>query len=302
MSNLAKIIAILGPTASGKTDLALTLAREFSGEIIATDSRTIYRGMDIGTAKPKGDLLADGSLLVEGIPHWGIDLVDPTDDFSVADFKVFAEKKIEEILSRGHLPMLVGGTGLYFSAVIDNLSLTSIPANKHLREDLERLTNEELIEKIRATDPDALGHLDLQNRVRLLRAVEIIIESGETLQSQQEKGEPKYDVLQIGIDVDREELKTRINTRVERMAEEGLIDEVKNLKEKYGCQARAMTGIGYRQICDSLEGKSTREEAIERIKRDTRNYAKRQRTWFQRDKRIHWVKTVEEARTLIQLF
>ncbi|MFA6522626.1 MAG: tRNA (adenosine(37)-N6)-dimethylallyltransferase MiaA [Patescibacteria group bacterium] len=308
MSDLPKLIIILGPTASGKTDLSLKLAREFNGEIIAADSRTLYRGMNIGTAKPEGELQADGSLLVEGIVHWGIDVCNPGDTYSVADFKKYAEEKIEEIVARGHVPFLVGGIGLFIQAVIEDLSLTNVPPNPELRATLEALSIEELSSRINAFDKNACAQLDLKNRRRLIRALEILEGSkgqkflSRTLKSVQTKGEGKYDVLQIGVQVDRAILNERINLRVDAMIAHGLVGEVRALKEKYGCDANAMTGIGYREICEFLDGECSEVDAIEKIKSSTRQYAKRQMTWFKRDERIHWVASFDEARSFIASF
>lgn len=224
-TKLPKIIAIVGLTASGKSDLALEVAKEVGGELIAADSRTVYRGMDIGTAKTKGIL--------------GVDLVDPNEDFTAADFKTYADKKIKEILKRGNVPILVGGTGLYVQAVIDNFSF------------------------------------------------------------EQTKGEAKYDALQIGININRDIVYQRIDARVDKMIERGLVEEVKVLQEKYGCDVKSMTGIGYRQIGEYISGKRSLDEAIRLMKRDTRHYAKRQITWFKRDDRIVWVKSVEDAMDMV---
>jgi len=259
---LPKIIAIVGLTASGKSDLALAIAKEVHGEIIAADSRTVYRGMDIGTAKPKGEkslshlvteslsekadgiqqLFSKKPLIVEGVAHWGFDLVDPDEDFTVADFKAYAEKKISEIIERGHVPMIVGGTGLYVQALIDNFGFD------------------------------------------------------------QTQGEPKYDALQIGIDISREVVYERIDERVDRMVANGLVDEVRALRDEYGCEVKSMTGIGYRQICAFLDGYLKLRDAIDLVKRETRHYAKRQITWFKRDDRIVWVKSFEEAMEKVRAF
>ncbi|MFH1712085.1 MAG: tRNA (adenosine(37)-N6)-dimethylallyltransferase MiaA [Patescibacteria group bacterium] len=325
-----KIISIAGPTASGKTDLAVRIAKEFDGEIVSTDSRTIYREMNIGTAKPKGtryqtaemtpeqveekgirakdldisitDLFADKPLIVDGVPHWGFDLVDPNEDFTVADFKAYAEQKIEDILFRGKMPILAGGTGLYISAVIDNLSFSDVAPNPKLRQEFQELSDNELLARLRKVDKDALETVDTANRRRVVRALEIIETTGQPLAAQQQKNEPKYEVLQLGIDTPREILYERIDDRVDKMIALGLVDEVRALRDKYGCQINAMTGIGYRQICAFLDGTMSLKDAIEILKRDSRHYAKRQMTWFSRDDRIHWITTANQAIELVGRF
>ncbi len=316
---LPKLLVIVGPTASGKTALALELAKQFDGELIAADSRTVYRGMDIGTAKPVGvhravahdygsgpmdinQLVAEQPIIVEGVPHWGLDLVDPDEDFTVSDFKKYCLTKIAEITERGHLPILVGGTGLYIRSVVDNLSLTETPPNLELRAELERLTNAELLERLERQDPETAETIDSMNRRRLVRALEIIETTGAPLSASQTKGEPLFDLLEIGVEVEREELMRRIDERVDGMIAGGLVDEVRALKEKYGCDGQAMTGIGYRQICQFLQGYVTLKDGIELLKRDSRAYAKRQLTWFRRDERIHWIKQRQEAIDLMANF
>lgn len=315
---MQKLLVIVGPTASGKTGLSLELAKEFDGEIIAADSRTVYRGMDIGTAKSVGkiagaaggewgsgignikNLFAEKPYVVDGVPHWGINLVDPDEDFTASDFKEYAEKKIQEITDRGHLPMLVGGTGLYVNAVINNLSFTQVPPNPALREKLEEMTNEVLLGLIQEKDPDTAETIDAANRRRLVRALEIIEGSGKTLKEMQQKGPSKYDLCYMGLAVDRDELNRRIDSRVDEMVASGLVNEVRSLKEQYGSDAVAMTGIGYRQICAFLLGQMKLADAIDLVKRDTRQYAKRQMTWFKRDERIRWLQHPQEARPIVE--
>lgn len=306
-----KVLAVIGPTASGKTDLAIELARQFDGEVICADSRTVYKEMTIGTAKPQGErgeaerisigmLFSEKPILVNDIPHWGLDLVAPNESFTVADFKKYAEQKIEEILRRGKLPILVGGTGLYISAVIDNLTLTSVQVNPELRKELVAMSDEALIERLKEKDYDAYETIDTANRRRVLRALEIIETTSKPLSASQTKGEEKYDALILGVDVAREALYERIDTRVDKMVAVGLVNEVRNLKNKYGCEVNAMTGIGYRQICAFLNGEMRLREAIELIKRDSRHYAKRQLTWFKRDARIQWIDSFARAADFVK--
>lgn len=300
--SLPKIIAIVGPTASGKTDVGIAVARAVDGEIIAADSRTVYRGMDIGTAKPEGvreygigGLGEERPLMVEGIPHWGIDITEPDRPFTAADFQGYADKKISEILERGKVPVLVGGTGLYISAVIDRPTFSEVPPSADTRAELATLSDNALLEEIAQKDPDTAASIDEKNRRRLERAVEILRATGKTLAEARSHGEKKYDALQVGIEVDREVLYARIDARVDVMVAKGLVDEVRKLKDQFGCEVNPMTGIGYRQVCEFFEGKSKLKDAIARVKYDSHHYAKRQETWFKRDERIVWVKNAKEA-------
>ncbi len=311
LMSLPKLIAVVGPTASGKTEVGLALARAFEGEVIAVDSRTIYRELNIGTAKPKGerqlggglkDMTSEKPLLVDGVPHWGIDIVDPDQNFSVAEYQDYADKTIQEILDRGHTPILVGGTGLYFRALIDRPNFTEVPPNPELRLELATKSNAELVEEIAERDPETADTIDQNNRRRLERALEILRATDKPLADSQVFDAPIYDVLQIGLQVDREELYRRIDDRVDHMVASGLVDEVRELRSKYEANSTAMTGIGYRQIGEFLDGKVSLKEAIANIKTDTRHYAKRQETWFKRDQRIKWVSTVSEALKLAQAF
>lgn len=290
---LNKIIAIIGPTASGKTGLGIEIAKKFNGEVLSVDSRQVYKEMNIGTAK-----IVD----CQGIPHWGIDIVDPDEDYSVADFKKYAEQKIDEIIQRKHIPILVGGTGLWISALIDNFDLTNTPADFNLRVELESRSLDDLFAEYKQLDPEGAEVIDKDNKRRVVRALEVTKLSGKPFFDQQTKGEPKYDVLQIGLSVDRQELNARIDHRVEEMIILGLVKEVKDLQEKYGCDIYSMSGIGYRQICTFLKGETSLHEAVDEIKKATRHYAKRQMTWFKRDPRIKWVSNAEEAFDLISSF
>lgn len=288
-----KIIAVVGPTASGKTSLGIEIAKLFNGEIISVDSRQVYKNMDIGTAK----FIDDNS-----IKHWGINLIDPDSDYSVSDFKQYAEEKINEIISRGKLPILVGGTGFWLQALIDNFDLASVRSDDTLRKQLEGLSIEELFDQYKKIDPFGAENIAADNKRKLVRAIEVTKLTGTPFSNQQTKGESKYDVLQIGLMVDRNVLYERINKRVDDMVKKGLISEVEDLKNKYGCKIESMTGIGYRQICAYLEGLSTIEESILEIKQSTRKYAKRQMTWFNRDDRIVWIDQKNKAIELIKRF
>jgi tRNA dimethylallyltransferase len=312
-----KVIAILGPTASGKTSLGIKIAKQFNGEVISVDSRQVYKGMDIGTAKPEGQWIQNeiekgGSIdqlfgarkqfQIDGVVHWGIDLVDPDQDYSVAHFKSYAEQKIKEISQQGKVPLLVGGTGLWFQAVIDNLDLTTTSANAELRATLEAQSLGDLFYAYKQLDPVGAELIDRENKQRVVRALEVTQLTGRPFSEQRSKGEMKYDVLQIGLYVPREELYERINQRVDEMVAMGLVDEVRRLNETYGCDIDAMTGIGYRQICEFLHGHERLVDSIQKTKQATRRYAKRQMTWFKRDERILWIQNQQQALDLVEIF
>jgi tRNA dimethylallyltransferase len=315
--SLPKLIAIVGPTASGKTALGIEVAKRFGGEVISVDSRMIFKGMDVGTAKPEGEWKtgaielggkidqlfgARKEFCVEDVPHWGIDLVDPDQEYSVADFKKYAEQKIKEILKRGHIPIFVGGTGMWLSAVIDNLDLSSTPSDEKLRTELEEKSIGDLYHEYKKLDPIGAETIDRENKRRVLRALEVSMLTGKPFSQLQTRGPSKYNVLQIGLSVDRDTLNERINWRVDEMIAKGLVNEVRSLKEKFGREIDAMTGIGYRQVCEFLDGRSSLKDAMEEIKKDTRHYAKRQMTWFRRDERIQWVTNTQGAIKQIESF
>ena len=332
MNLLPKMIVIVGPTASGKTGLGIEIAKKVNGEIISVDSRQVYREMDIGTAKVGTDQTSDHSIskdsesvslkdllqvrhdehqmylfkdvpvIVEGVPHWGMNLVSPDEEFSVADFKAYAEKKIAEIVKRGHVPILVGGTGLWMSAIIDNFDLTQTSGDDKLREELQTRSLGDLFAEYKRLDPEGAEIIDRENKRRVMRALEVTKLTGKPFFEQQRKGVPNYDVLQIGLLVEREVLNDRINERVDQMIAKGLVNEVRTLKEKYGGEIDAMTGIGYRQICEFLEGRVSLADAIDETKKATRKYAKRQMTWFKRDQRIVWVSDSKQAHGFVEKF
>lgn len=301
----SKIIIILGPTASGKTELAVELAKKFNGEVISADSRQVYRGMDIATGKPKKYQMPNIKcqiLKIDGIYHHLFNIVNPDEDFSAAEYKELAVKKIKEIQKRGRFPFLVGGTGLYIKAVIDNLNIPRVPADKKLREKLEQKSTEELIRLIGQKDSITAKTIDVKNRRRLIRALEVAILTGRSFSSQQKKGKRLFDVLQIGIDIPRAELYRRIDERVEKMIKEGLVEETQKLLKKYPPSLPSMSGIGYKEISQYLAEEITLKEAAQKIKNRTHNYARRQLTWFRKDKRINWVKNDKEAENVITRF
>lgn len=289
---LPKIIVILGPTASGKTDLGLALAKKFDGEIISADSRQVYKKMNIGTAKPVG-VWQKKTYTVDSVPHHLMDIIDPGKDFSLADYKKLAMQAIQDILNRKKLPIVVGGTGLYVQALIENLDIPKVEPSKQLRKQLEKKTLPELVKMLEKMDPASVKKVDLKNPRRVLRALEVFILSGESFFKQRTKSKPVYRVLQLGLDWPREELFKRINARVDKQIADGLVEETKKLAGRYKWDLPGMSGIGYKQIGFYLRGEMSLAEAIEMLKRDTRRYAKRQMTWFKRDKNIIWIKNAD---------
>lgn len=292
-----KIIVILGPTASGKTELALKIAESLfaGGEIVSADSRQIYKKMDIGTAKPT---LKQQKI----VPHHLIDIIEPNKNFTLSQYQKSAIKKIREIHQKNKIPFLVGGTGLYIQAIVDNLKIPHVNPDKKIRKRLERINLSALLKQLRKLDPLTARTIDIYNKRRLVRALEVCLITKKPFSQQKEKGEPLFDVLQIGVKIDKKTLEHRISQRVEQMIETGLVEEVKDLTKKYSSQLPAMSSIGYREIIQYLDNKISLEQTRKLIKLHTCQYAKRQMTWFKKDKRIKWVKNYQEAQKLISDF
>jgi tRNA dimethylallyltransferase len=314
---LPKMIAIVGPTASGKTQLGIEIAKRWQGEVISVDSRQVYRGMDVGTAKPQGEWIesaiekggsidqlfgARKTFFVDGVVHWGIDVADPDESYSAADFKAYAMNKIADLSSRGKLPVLVGGTGFWLKAVIDNLDLAFTPSDEKLRAELEVRPLGDLFHEFKQLDPEGAQLIDKHNKRRVVRALEVSKRTGKPWSQVQTAGERLYDVLQIGLSVEREELNERINARVDEMVAHGLIDEVRRLRDRYGCEVESMTSIGYQDVCTFFLGRENLSEVLKQMKQATRQYARRQMTWFKRDQRIVWVKPGESVDRLVENF
>lgn len=290
-----KLIVILGPTASGKSDLAVKLAKRFNGEIVSADSRQIYQEMDIGTAKPNKKQMS-------GVSHHLIDVVKPNQGFTLAQYKKLAVKIIKDIQERGRLPFLVGGTGLYIQAVVDNLKIPPVKPNKKIRKRLAELTNQELFSQLEKLDPLTAAAIDRHNKRRLIRALEVCLVTKNPFSKQREKGQPLFNICQIGLKINKEVLNKKIAQRVEKMTQTGLVREVKKIIQNYSLYLPAMSGIGYQEISQYLQDKITLEKAKELIKQHTRQYARRQMTWFKKDKRIHWIKTYPTAAKIIADF
>ncbi len=286
-----KVIFIVGPTASGKTVLSILLSKKFNGEIVNADSRQVYKEMDIATAKPPKDpgKQKKGEYIFQGSVHHLMDFVKPSERFTLSDYKEKANLAIADILTRGKLPIVVGGTGLYIWSLVDNLDIPKVEPNNKLRNSFDTKSLEELVKLLKNIDPETVKKIDIQNRRRVLRALEVAISSGESFVSQTTKSLPIYDSLQIGTKCDRKKLYQLINSRIDEQIKDGLVEETKRLSERYRFDLPSMSSIGYKQIGSYLRGDITLEEAVEVFKRDTRRYAKRQETWFKRDKRIVWI-------------
>ncbi len=272
-----KVIAVTGPTASGKTKLAIELAKKLNGEIISADSRLVYKGFNIACAKPSLEEQ-------EGIPHHLMDIVEPETDYSVGNFYDDAKNAIEDILSRGKMPIVAGGTGLYFRILLENYNLPRVEANYTLREELELRDKNDLLKELESLDKITYERLKESNKRRIVRALEVIKTSGVPLSEMELQKEPEYDVEWHIPEINsREELYDRINKRVDIMLEAGIIQETENLLKKHGRIKNIVDTIGYKEIITYLDGYTSLEEALDKLKQHTRNYAKRQITWFKRN-------------------
>ena len=290
------IICIAGPTASGKTALAVELARELGGEVVSCDSMQVYKHMNIGTAKPTIEER-------QGIVHHMLDVAEPNDDFSVSRYCELASPIIDDILARGKTAIIAGGTGLYMDALIRGNSFAPYPSTgrrQELEERADREGMEVLMDWLREIDPDSAARLHLSDRKRIIRALEVYLETGETITAHNLKTQsipPKYDPLWLGIDfADRNALYERINLRVELMLQMGLIEEIQSLLSSgIPPKCTAMQAIGYKEFVSALEGHSTIAEAAALVQQSSRHYAKRQLTWFKRNRNIHWLTRTPET-------
>ena len=285
-----RIICIAGPTASGKTALAVGLAKELNGEVVSCDSMQVYRRMDIGTAKPTKEEM-------QGIVHHMIDVAEPDEDFSVSRYCDMASPIVDDILARGKTAIIAGGTGLYMDSLIRGNAFAPFPATG-VRERLEEQADAEgmqaMLRRLQSVDPDSAARLHLSDRKRILRALEVWLETGETITEHNRKTQaipPRYTPLWLGLDfADRGELYRRIDARVDAMLEMGLMEEIRELLAS-GIPAKctAMQAIGYKEFVNALNGEETVEKAAEEVKKSSRHYAKRQLTWFRRNPRLHWL-------------
>lgn len=294
------IICIAGPTASGKTALAVALAQELGGEVVSCDSMQVYRRMDIGTAKPTAEEM-------QGIPHHMLDVAEPDEDFSVSRYCRMASPIVDDIVSRGKVAIIAGGTGLYMDSLIRGNAFAPFPSTG-VREKLEAQADAEGMEKIHAwltsVDPEAAGRLHLSDRKRIIRALEVYLETGETITEHNRRTQaipPKYSPLWLGLDfADRAQLYHRIDRRVDIMLDMGLIDEIKGLLHSgIPEKCTAMQAIGYKEFVDALQGRGTIAQAADQVRQSSRRYAKRQLTWFRRNQAIHWLTRGEGREEII---
>lgn len=288
------LIILTGPTAVGKTDLSIRLAKAVGGEIISADSMQVYRHMDIGSAK-----VTSGEM--DGVPHHLIDVLDPTEDFNVVIFQQMAKKALEEIYSRGKIPIVAGGTGFYIQALLYDIDFKENPEGDRIRQELEALAEERgaeyLHRMLEEVDPESAEAIHSNNVKRVIRALEYFRQTGEkiSLHNEQERQkESPYNFLYFVVNTERSLLYERIDRRVDQMLEQGLVDEVKGLRDMGCCRGMvSMQGLGYKEILDYLNGDCTLKEAVYILKRDTRHFAKRQITWFKRERDVRWLNLPE---------
>ena len=289
-----KLIVILGPTASGKTELSIKIAKKYNGEVISADSRQVYKGLNIGSGKVTKKEM-------QGVPHYLLDVANPKRRFAVAQYQKLALKAIKKIQKKNKLPILVGGTGFYIQSIIDGIVIPEVKPDWALRKELEKKSNEELYKMLLAKDLERAKDIDRQNPRRLIRALEIILKTKKTIPALKTKN--NFDVLQIGITKSPEELKKLINKRLlKRLKNKSMINEVKKLHKSLSWKRLEEFGLEYRSVAQYLQNKITYQEMIDKIQIESEHFAKRQMTWFKNDKKIHWIKSGKEAEKLIKNF
>lgn len=274
-----KVIAVVGPTASGKTSYAVSLAHKVNGEVVSADSRLVYKGFDIGTAKPSLEEC-------EGVPHHMIDIVEPEIDYSAGLYSQDAKKAVMDILSRGKTPIVAGGTGLYFRLLLENYDVPEVPPDYELREKLSAYTYEELRRMLEKLDPRRASEIEINDKKKIIRALEMAEHLEKPLSEY--KKELEFEVEWIGLNFPREELYERINLRVEMMVKAGLVEETENLLKQHGRIKNLTCTIGYQEMIAYLDNQMTLDEAKDKLKQNSRNYAKRQLTWFRKNPLIKW--------------
>ncbi len=277
----------MGPTASGKSSLAIKLAEKFKGEIVNADSRQVYKKMDIGTGKTDS--------LGSKVRHHLLDIVSPDKPFSLAQYQRLAFRAIDDILKRKKLPIICGGTGLYIRAIVDNLNIPKVKPDIKLRQKLEKQTVAKLFSRLEKLDPRTAKIIDQNNKRRLVRALEVVLTKCASFTELQKIKKPRYEVLQIGLKTERAILRQRIENRFKQMIKDGLIEEAKKLLSKYSPDLPSMSGIGYLEMGLYLSGEISLDVAIQKAVARTYQYSKRQTTWFKKDERIKWVTSPREA-------
>lgn len=305
----SKIIVILGPTSSGKSDIAISLAKKFNGEIVSADSRQVYKSMDLGTGKVNGKWKflnknsEEKAFYSENIPHHLLDFRSPRGEYNISHFKKDCEKKMEEIVSRGNLPIICGGTGFWIDAVVSGVVLPEVKPNLALRKELEKESTKSLVQQIKQLDPERSCDIDLKNRVRIIRAIEIAKKLGKVPKIKTVESS-KFKFLEIGIDWPQEKLDEKIKNRLNGRWQSGMISEIENLKEKYRLSWRKIQsfGLGYYWIPLFLQNKIDETELREKVFIAERGYAKRQKTWFYRNKKIIWNNNQREIDILVKNF
>ncbi len=296
---LPRIVCVVGPTSSGKTALGIRLAKKFRGEIVNADSRQIYKDFTIGTGKPNGTRgIYEGhrAFFVSAVPHYLMDFLDPRQRFSVVEWREKAVEAIKGITKRGHVPIVVGGTGLYLSALINNFEFPKVPPNPTMREALEKKPLADLVKILLKLDPEAAMVVDLKNPRRVIRAFEVSTLTGKPFTQQKRLARPQFDAFQVGIRWSRPDLYTRIDAQIDDMVRHGWADEINvHLRNGIPETAPAMCSIGYREILKYVKGETRLMTAVTLTKHAVHQYAKRQETWLKRDIRIRWVRNEAEA-------
>lgn len=300
-----KLIVLAGPTASGKTELAVELCKTFGGEVVNADSRSIYKGMLIGTGSPAEEEK-------QGIPHHLFNFLEPKEEFSLALYQKMVKGKLKEIWSREKIPFLVGGTGLYIDASVYNYRIPQGPPDRELRKRLEKESNEKLFRQVEKLDPETATNIDPHNKRRLIRALEVCLKTGKQFSGQQKRKKLGKNVLYLGLRLPRKKLYQKIDQRIDLMIKKGLVEEVKKLARKYSPNLPSMSGIGYREMIDfinqtkEMKNRRTKEQllakTIDLIKKNTRGYARRQLIWFRKNKDIKWISSQKKAEKLIKNF
>lgn len=309
MATKPKVVAIVGPNASGKSDLATEIARKFDGEVVSADSRQIYKGLNLSSGKVPGKWKRVGlkpAYFYQDVRHHLIDTVSPRKRYTVQKFKRRAQRAISDILAREKLPVVVGGTGFYIDSLLYDVDIPKVPPNRKLRRELDKLPTEQLVGRLRALDPQRAQTIDTHNRHRIIRAIEIVVSTGSPVKeiSFMDKEASPYDFLKIGIRYEERELRRRISKRLQNRIAEGMIEEVKTVhdKQRVSWQRLEELGLEFKYIAEYLQGKMPKDEMVKTLENRIWQFAKRQLTWFKRDQSITWLSTPAKAFPIIQDF